>query len=242
MTFASAGSSPLSAGRAELIVGGQPLPTSIRIPDGITDIGPGKFSHQSELESVDINGAATIGEQAFIGCESLETIDLQSVTRIGANAFDGCSSLVATQIGSPTVSISGENVFRACTSFRNITINTSSSLYLETTFYGCTALETASISCSSTFSMTGVFNYCSSLREVILDAPNMTQFSSYDRWYDCNSLESITLTAETPPSISGDFPSGIPATCIFYVPASAVSAYQTASQWSTRAAYIQPIP
>ena len=52
----------------------------------------------------------------------------------------------------------------------------------------------------------------------------------------------LYIEATTPPTISSNTLGGLPATCIIYVPAGSVEAYQAKQYWSARAAYIQATP
>jgi len=45
-----------------------------------------------------------------------------------------------------------------------------------------------------------------------------------------------------PPTLGSGALSNVPADCAIYVPSASVAAYQAASGWSARSAYIQAIP
>ena len=66
--------------------------TNYTIPNSVTTIGEGAFSHCDSLTSINIpNSVTTIGDSAFWGCDSLTNINIpNSVTTIRRGAFSGC--------------------------------------------------------------------------------------------------------------------------------------------------------
>lgn len=58
----------------------------------------------------------------------------------------------------------------------------------------------------------------------------------------CSSLTSITILATTPPTLDNAAAFDQTNDCPIYVPAASVTAYQTASNWSSLASRIQAIP
>lgn len=110
---------------------------TIKLPQGITDIGDYAFNHCSFLTSIDFPVALnTIGNYAFFGCSPLKSIEIPSgVTGIGAGAFGDCSSLsTATFLGeTPPVHIG--HVFYQCTALSDIYVPAGSvDAYKETWF------------------------------------------------------------------------------------------------------------
>ena len=110
---------------------------TIKLPQGITDIGDYAFNHCSSLTSIDFPVALnTIGNYAFFGCSPLKSIEIPSgVTGIGAGAFGDCSSLsTATFLGeTPPVHIG--HVFYQCTALSDIYVPAGSvDAYKETWF------------------------------------------------------------------------------------------------------------
>ena len=58
---------------------------------------------------------------------------------------------------------------------------------------------------------------------------------------DNSSCVSLTIHADTPPTIDSSTIYGLSDDCIIYVPAASVDAYKAAQYWSDRADYIQAI-
>ena len=110
---------------------------TIKLPQGITDIGDYAFNHCSSLTSIDFPVALnTIGNYAFFGCSPLKSIEIPSgVTGIGPGAFGDCSSLsTATFLGeTPPVHIG--HVFYQYTALSDIYVPAGSvDAYKETWF------------------------------------------------------------------------------------------------------------
>lgn len=67
---------------------------SVEIPEGVTEIGYGAFTHCLFTSITIPEGVTSIGANAFSECSNLKTINIpEKVTSIGPGAFYGCSSL-----------------------------------------------------------------------------------------------------------------------------------------------------
>ena len=188
------------------------------IPNTVTSIGFGAFDGCMRLTSINIPGSVTsIGSYAFKDCVCLTSINLpESVTSIGGNAFSACSSLTSITIPEGVTSI-GDNAFRDCSSLTSIIIPVGVTSIEDATFYDCSSLTSITI-------------------------PESVTSIGLWAFLGCSSLTSITIETLTPPTIEGsntfeDVDLSIPV----YVPASSVSAYQSAECWS-EFTNIQTIP
>ena len=107
-------------------------------------------------------------------------------------------------------------------------------------FSGCTGLTTApslpatTLAKSCYFSM---FNGCTGITSHDVATLNNSQ----NTFQSNTSCASLTIHADTPPTIANNTITGLNADCIIYVPAASVDAYKAAQYWSARAAYIQAI-
>ena len=107
-------------------------------------------------------------------------------------------------------------------------------------FTGCTGLTEAPELPATTLDKdcyTEMFSRCTSIASHNVATIN----DSTDVFYDNSSCVSLTIHADTPPTIVNNTITGLKADCIIYVPAASVDAYKAAEYWSERADYIQAI-
>ena len=80
---------------------------------------------------------------------------------------------------------------------------------------------------------------CTALTTVTI--PSQVAYIEYMAFGSCTSLQEIIVEATTPPRLSGAGFNGCSALTSIYVPDASLSAYQSASGWSTYASIIKPI-
>lgn len=125
---------------------------SVKIPNGVTDIGDGAFRNCGGFETVALpEGINKIGAGTFFGCDNLETVVIpDSVTEIGTSAFASCHSLRSLAIPDSVVKIEdeafcncgievfnipdgvtelGEGVFGFCNDLRELTVGENNPYY-----------------------------------------------------------------------------------------------------------------
>ena len=85
----------------------------------------------------------------------------------------------------------------------------------------------------------GTFYGCSSLSFVRL--PNTLTSIGIQAFYNCSSLTTFIVEAETPPTLGSSAFAATNSTFIIYVPDSAVEAYKTSTNWSGYASRIKPL-
>ena len=192
--------------------------TSVKIPDGVEEIGNYAFSGCTSLESVEIpSSVEEIGEGAFSDCTSLESVEIpSSVTEIGVHAFSGCTSLSSVVIPDGVKKI-GDYAFKDCNigelSHPLLTIENGCAikdgvvLYFtrqsdsikfpdgvteigEWAFSDCTSLTSVVIPSSVTKIGDSAFSGCTSLTSVVI--PSSVTEIGY-AFSDCKSLSSVTL-------------------------------------------------
>ena len=196
-------------------------------------IGTYAFSYCYALSSVTIpSSVTTIGTYAFCNCFSLSSITIPSgVTSIGGSAFYYCYSLSSIAIPSGVTTI-GDSAFSYCTSLSSIAIPSGVTTIGNNAFYNCASLSSIAIPSSVTSIDTYAFYNCASLSSIAIPS-GVTSISTY-AFYNCNSVAEYHLLPTTPPTLSSTNAfTGILTDCKIYVPSASLSAYQTATNWST---------
>ena len=108
-------------------------------------------------------------------------------------------------------------------------------------FQGCTGLTQAPALPATTLANScydSMFSGCTGITSHDVATLN----NSTNTFSNNTSCASLTIHAETPPTIGNSTITGLKADCVIYVPAASVDAYKAAQNWSARAAYIQAIP
>ena len=189
--------------------------TEAIIGDCVSTVAMNSFSGFTSLSSVTISDNVTsLANKVFKDCISLSVVKLPSgINKILSSTFENCTSLKNIDIPSGVTMIGG---FENCTSLENITLpNALSEIYGEA-FKGCTSLKNISI------------------------PSGVTRINSIS-FLNCTGLTRITVNALTPPSVSSDAFDNTN-NCPIYVPSGSVETYKQATNWSTYADRIQPIP
>ena len=138
------------------------------------------------------------------------------VTSIGNSAFSYYSGLTSCTIGSGITSIS-DSAFYECSALISINLPNSVSYIGDTAFAFCSGLTSCTIGSGITSIGMYAFNHCS-------------------------SLTSVTVNSLTPPTLSEYYVFDNTNDCPIYVPSQSVSAYKSATNWSSYASRIQAIP
>lgn len=144
-------------------------PTSISIPNSITNIKRFAFYKCSKLSSVTIpNSVESIGNSAFEDCTCLRDVTIpNSVENIGISAFRNCIELSSVTISNSVVSI-GNSAFENCTGLRDLTIPNSVESIGTSAFEDCTGLKDVKISNGVKSIDAYAFYNCSNLNYVII--------------------------------------------------------------------------
>ena len=211
---------------------------SITIPSGVTSIGTYVFDTCYSLASVTIpSGVTSIGGGAFDGCYSLASISMPSgVTSIGTSAFSSCSSLTSISIPSGITSI-GDSTFSGCRSLASITIPSGVTRFWNNAFSLCCSLASITIPSGVTSIGTSTFASCYPLASITI--PSSVTSVGSSAFYNCYCVAEYHFLPTTPPTLANTSAfTGILSDCKIYVPAASLSAYQTATNWSTYASYM----
>ena len=138
--------------------------TNYTIPNSVTTIGEGAFSHCDSLTSINIpNSVTTIGGYAFCCCDSLTNINIpNNVTTIGEGTFCHCHSLTSINIPNGVTTIE-KWVFLNCDSLTSINIPNSVTTIGDSVFEGCHSLTNINIPNGVTTIENGAFYRCLNL-------------------------------------------------------------------------------
>ena len=209
---------------------------SIIIPDGVTSIGTYAFSYCTSLRSFTIpDGVTSIVNYTFRYCYSLQSITIpDGVTSIGDYAFANCTSLRSITIPDSVVSM-GTYVFYGCSALRSSTISDSVTSIGNYVFYSCSVLRSITIPDSVESMGTYVFYGCSELQSITV--PDSVTRIGASAFYNCPFYE-IYFKPITPPTVSAASAfTGIPSSCIIYVPTGTLSAYTSATNYPSSSTY-----
>ena len=192
-------------------------PTSITIPNSVTSIDGTAFQTCLNLAEF-ICQYATEDRRSLImdkvlvsvAAAGLTSYDIpDGVTKIGLGAFFNRKSIVSVTIPN-TVTVIDGYAFQGCSSLANITIP---------------ELVTKISS--------KAFGNCSSLTDITI--PESVTTVGYEAFYGCSTLTSVYCQSATPPTLGSRTFDGNAENRKIYVPAESVSAYKSASGWSTYA-------
>jgi hypothetical protein len=108
------------------------------LPDGLTSIGEGAFSHCDNLFEIIIPQSVTsIGECAFVNCPHLAVVQLLGrIKELKESVFRGCEKLAVVDIPE-SVSIIRQDAFENCKNLVYLNLPTSITFVEEGAFSGC---------------------------------------------------------------------------------------------------------
>ena len=193
--------------------------TSIVFPNSLKEIGDEAFSGTKLTGGVKFNTASNVvfGKKAFYFSD-IVSVQLPYTTEISSSMFSHCYYLKEVTFGK--VGVISNGAFHSCQALTQIDLKGSGVREIgEVAFSNCTALTKIFLPASVEKIEESVFGYC-------------------------KALQSITIDALNPPTLTGDMFFGLSTNEIpnIYVPAISVDNYKKAAQWSTYAAKIHPKP
>ena len=163
------------------------------------------------------NSASFVANYAFQNNNTIKTVNLLYATSVGYNAFYGCQEL--SQVSLPMCSYIRNNAFYQCTHLSQLSLPVCSSIGTYA-FYFCTHLSQLSLPvCSSIGNY--AFGFCTRLSIITIGYSNVCGLGN-------SNVFNYTPIASGTGSI--------------YVPASLVSDYNSAPNWSYFSTQIFPIP
>ena len=197
------------------------------LPSTLTSIGYRCFEGCSKLKNINLNsGITSIDRRAFYECSKLNCSLPTSLTTVGEQAFNGCTSLTISDLSLPNLQSLGNYAFAGARITKVSDLGT------------ITSIPDGGV----IGSMFSIFDsqFVGTITEAVLPA-TLTYLGRFT-FYNHYNLSSVTCLATTPPGIHSGAFDNTNSTFQIYVPAASVSAYQSASGWSSYAARIQAIP
>ena len=250
--YGSGNSNPMAYADA-VLVGGDPMPTSITFNKNVKARA---FKGAKSLESITFeSGITEIGAEAFSGCTSLKTVTIPDfILDIGANAFKGCSGLTTVKI---QTSLSGstlpEGIFSDCSNLTNVTLSPGITVIGARAFSDCTNLSTLPSGLITigqyAFAKTGftslvipatvetindnAFSNCANLVNISFVENESNTLSIHKGAFSSNSnLSNIYSYRKTAPTIAeGDNPFGKTSGIQLFTPSEGATGYEGVEPW-----------
>lgn len=214
---------------------------SVTIPSTVTSMGTHVFNSCYLLKSVTVpHEITTIDANVFQNSYGIETVAMPStLTSIGANAFQYCEDIKTVTIPSNVTSI-GNNAFEYCYKLKYITIPHELTSIAQSMLDACYSLKTLLLPTTLTNIGASAMLNCQTLPSVTVPA-SVTNIgsSAFSTMYGLNEIHFLS---ETPPTLGTTAFSNISTGTVIYVPVGKLTEYQTASNWSTYADYMQEEP
>lgn len=226
---------------------------SVILGESVANIPQGCFSNSGLKSIVLIPGVEEIKTEAFRGCNSLSLVAFSaSGINIAGTAFQQ-AGLVRCALGVAT--LSGNQVFGSNSRLKRVSVFVVDGSGTNAYSYS-TSVESVSISPYQKVVLDDMFS--SLQRLVAVDIPDGVERIGARAFYGCYSLATIHIGKDVevigdsafynafsagaiyvdalePPAITSGTFGGISSGCVFYVPNAALSAYQSAANWSTYA-------
>ena len=220
---------PLKSGSGRLYLNDE-FVTDLVIPNTVTAIKADAFYGYDYLTSVIIpESVKSIGECAFMDCENLYSVDIANgVMTIGSSAFEDCSNLTSVKLPEDITRIE-DCTFENCFNLASISIPKHVELIGARAFGYC-GITSIVIPEDVTSIEAEAFRGCFYLTSITI--PKGVTSIGGEAFAECVNLASITCEADIPPTIGYSSPfEGVEKSIPVYVPASSISAYQTAEYW-----------
>lgn len=235
LILGSNGTEPFVSGN---VVGYGNTVKELRLGTGITTIGGGMCYNCYSLTSITIpNTVTSMINMAFSACYSLACVVLPSnLESISPNAFSNCSSLTVVSFPDGLSALNSQ-IFNGCYRLKSAPLPPGITS-LQQAFMNCYSLLESQIPSSLSSIGIGTYNNCYSLSAMTIPATVQTLAPSV--FSGCRFIKEYHLKKATPPTMaSTSVFSGIADDCIMYVPKGSLQAYQTATNWSVYADYMQ---
>lgn len=196
---------------------------SVYSNDRVKNIGGYAFYGYYALSSVNFPAVGTIGSYAFGRCSRLTSVNFPALKNIGSYAFISCSSLASANF--PAVITIGNNAFINCSSLTSVNFP-AATIIGNYVFSNCSNLTSVNFPVATSISGIGTFAACYRLSSFQLGASSV-----------CTLANSVAFRSTPFTGYSAYFSS----TPHIYVPASLITAYQSATNWTYFSSYFSSI-
>ena len=213
---------------------GCPQLTRVDLPN-VTTIGQDAFYNCNKLSSINMPSLKTAGKEAFMSTAITEAYfpNLEITRESSGGYFSNCKSLITCKLPK-AIDLFNELFFANCSSLKHVELPNVITLG-GNVFKNCTSLKELNFPSFDGEVYTSDFTGCTALRKV--DFAGRANFVRTNAFYDCKSLEAVIIRGDSVSTLSNanNFStSGIGlGTGYIYVPSVLVDSYKTATNWST---------
>lgn len=183
------------------------------------------FAYDDRLTNIEIPLVTSIGAYAFYFCSEIVNIDIPSVTKIEEHAFDMCEYLKS--INGPLVETIGVSTFTSC-GLESVVLPKLTMAQQEAFAHNYYLKEADLSNIRAIY--TGAFYRCYNLVKVFISQTNdVCALNNTDAFECCYHILGTYDETHNPNTLKDGY---------IYVPASKLSAYKTATNWSNFATQI----
>lgn len=156
------------------------------------------------------------------------SLEIQSASSIGDYAFAGWSGIKVIKFNE-NISSLGMGCFQGCPGLETLTIPILITKVPDYAFYACAKLKNLTILGNVTTFGNAAFSYCQELLKLTI--PVSVKTIGVEAFSDAKKLVEIICLPTIPPSIQANSFTSLPSNCVIKVPATSLTAYQTAPNW-----------
>ena len=213
------------------------LNREINIPSNITSIGSYAFRNCKSIRKITVaanNANIYQNDYLFNSCFALQFITIPTaITSVRSYTFDELYSLLGPiTFPSSLTSISGGDCFEHAYSLRSLSLpNTITSLGA----YFCNACyNLINFTFPTSLTSIGGYSFQNCYRWTNITIPSGVTSIGNSCFTNCYGLKEIHMLPTTPPTLGGTSVfTNLLDDCVIYVPSASLSAYQSATNWST---------
>ena len=202
---------------------------AVSIPPTLTSLPDTVFRDDFSLSVFGLGNVATLGNGTFITCTSLSRkIKSSKLSKLGGSAFQECQNINSFELPAlaPT---NGNNFYNTSTDSFKFSDNLAS--YPNGMFNNARGLKEWTVHNGVTTIPDSCFYNCVNLRKVTCHS-GITDVKA-NAFTGCISLEAVILNSVTPPTLANVNALNSANMCPIYIPGDSLSAYKSATNWST---------